>query len=62
MINAERLADVCLCNVMPDVCDECVEKVLANYSCPVCSVLLPMRVPVEMGIKYFSIVLRKSQE
>lgn len=61
MGKVEVLENICLCNVMPDICDGCIEKVLNNYTCPVCSALLPRRVSVEMGLNYLSVVSKITQ-
>lgn len=40
----------CLCTVTSFFCDDCLATVLANYSCAVCSSVLPVRCIHEINV------------
>lgn len=59
LILGGRKLVACLCTVTPNFCDECVQNVLNNYTCPVCSVFLPARVMQEVDADSYAEILKK---
>jgi hypothetical protein len=47
----------CLCTVTADFCEDCTQLVLENYTCSVCSEILPARSKREFDVAQYAEII-----